>query len=300
MNGIFRFLRAIGVVNHIYVYPGQNSFLKKIEYTDLKTMMIQEKDILKHSRASWNRQSREGSEWCTPVDADAIAEAKNGSWEVILTPLKTVPKSWFGEITNRDILCLASGGGQQAPILAAAGARVVSFDNSDEQLKKDKMVADQHSLPLKTLQGDMADLSVFNDHSFDLIFHPVSNVFVHDVKKVWQECFRVLRPGGSLLSGIMNPLYFLFDHDESEKTKILKVKYKQPYSDLKNLNDEKKRDLINQKISFEFGHSLDDQIGGQIEAGFVITGFYEDWWSDEATGLNQFTPTFFSTKATKL
>jgi len=146
--------------------------------------MTKELDLLEHNRLSWNRQSIEGSPWCTPVDANTIIKAKKGNWDVILTPLKSVPKSWFGEIANKDILCLASGGGQQAPIFAAA-AGVVSFDNSEEQLKKDQMIADQNGLTLQTIQGDMADLSVLNNESFDLIFHPVSNVFVPDVKKVW-------------------------------------------------------------------------------------------------------------------
>ena len=256
-------------------------------------------DILKHNRISWNKQSAEGSEWCTPVDVETIAEAKKGNWDVILTPLKSVPKAWFGEISNKKILCLASGGGQQAPVLAAAGAKVVSFDNSDEQLNKDKMVAEQNSLSLKTVQGDMSDLSVFESDSFDLIFHPASNVFVPDVVKVWQECFRVLRTGGSLLSGFMNPAFFLFDHEESEKSMVLEVKYRLPYSDLESLDDERIQSLINQKTALEFGHSLDAQIGGQIEKGFHITGFYEDWWSDEATLLNKFAPTFIATKATK-
>jgi len=256
-------------------------------------------DIPEHNRLSWNRQSTEGSPWCTPVDTKVIEEVINGKWEVILTPLKSVPKSWFGNIANKDVLCLASGGGQQSPIFAAAGARVTSFDLSEEQLKKDKMVADQNNLNLKTIQGDMSNLSVFKDQSFDLIFHPVSNVFIPDVTKVWKECYRILKTGGKLLSGFMNPVFFLFDPDEAKKTKELKVKYKLPYSDIEHLDKKRKQDLINQKIAFEYGHALDDQIGGQIKAGFVITGFYEDWWDDEATLVNKYSPTFIATKATK-
>jgi len=257
-------------------------------------------NILEHNRLSWNRQSTEGSLWCTPVDAKTIQEAKKGKWEVILTPLKPVPKSWFGDIEGKDILCLASGGGQQAPIFASGGGKVVSFDLSEEQLKKDKQVADQNGLILNTLQGDMSNLSVFKDQSFDLIFHPVSNVFIPDVTIVWKECFRILKTGGSLLSGFMNPVFFLFDPDEAEKTKELKVKYKLPYSDIEHLDEKRKQELIDQKTAIEYGHSLDDQIGGQIKVGFSITGFYEDWWDDEATLVNKYSPTFIATKATKI
>ena len=257
-------------------------------------------NISKHNRLSWNRQSTDGSPWCTPVDTKIIAEAKTGKWEVILTPIKPVPKFWFGDIAGKKLLCLASGGGQQAPIFAAAGAKVVSFDLSEEQLKKDKMVADQNQLNLKTILGDMSDLSLFKDNKFDLIFHPVSNVFIPDVYKVWEQCYRILKKGGFLLSGFMNPVFFLFDPDETKHSNELKVKYKLPYSDIEHLNENRKQDLINKKIAFEYGHCLDDQIGGQIEAGFIINGFYEDWWDDESTLVNKYSPTFIATKAIKL
>ena len=169
-----------------------------------------------HNREAWNRQSAAGSRWTTPVDRQVIARARGGDWELILTPNRPVPRDWFGEIAGRDVLALASGGGQQAPVLAAVGAHVVSYDLSDEQLAKDRGVAERESLDLRTVQGDMADLSVFSDHSFDLIFHPVANVFVPDLEPVWRECCRVLRPGGELLSGFMNPAYYLFDHDALE------------------------------------------------------------------------------------
>ena len=95
---------------------------------------------------------------------------------------------------------LGLGGGQQAPILAAAGACVTVFDASDLQLQQDRMVAQRDGLEMQMVQGDMRDLSVFADASFDLVFHPISNLYVPDIQPVWRECFRVLRSGGTLLS----------------------------------------------------------------------------------------------------
>ena len=43
----------------------------------------------------------------------------------------------------------------------------------------------------------------------------------------------------------------------------------------------------------------DDEIGGQIAAGFAIEGFYEDRWDNEATPLNQYMPTSMATLAVK-
>ncbi len=257
-------------------------------------------DVVKHSRQSWNHQSTEGSRWTTPVSSEVIQKARIDDWELILTPNRPVPREWFGELQGRDVLCLASGGGQQVPILAATGANVTSFDNSEVQLEKDGLVARREGLEIRLVQGDMADLSTFEDGSFDLIFHPVSNVFVQDVIPVWKECSRVLRSRGRLLAGFMNPAFFLFDHEELGNGLPPVVRYRLPFADTEDLSEERRRKLIEEKVAFEFSHSLQSQIGGQIAAGFAITGFYEDNWSNEATPLNKYMDTYVATKADKI
>lgn len=257
-------------------------------------------DLLAYQREAWNRQSKAGSPWCTPVTREQTAAARAGDWSVILTPNKKVPANWFGDATGKDILCLASGGGQQAPILAAAGANVTSFDNSNEQLAKDALVADRDGMSIRTIQGDMADLSAFADASFDLIFHPVSNVFAPEVRPVWKECYRVLRNGGRLLTGFMNPVFFLFDHEDAENDGKLEVKYSLPFSDLESLPKEKLKKIESAGYAYEFSHSLEDQIGGQTDAGFLIADLYEDNWNDQASPLNKFSPMYVATLARKL
>jgi len=258
-------------------------------------------DVQAHNRAAWNKESKSGnSRWCQPVSADEIRAAREGNWSVILTPNRNVPQGWFGNIEGKKVLCLASGGGQQAPVLAAAGAEVTSFDNSEEQLAKDRFVAERDSLVLNAVLGDMANLSVFSDESFDLVFHPVANVYAEFLKPVWNECFRVLKWNGRLLSGFFNPAYFLFDHDEAAKSGVLAVKYSLPYSDLKSLPQEKKEMIEKEGLPYQFGHTLEDQIRGQLAAGFVVCDLYEDGWDDDATPLNRFTSMYISTLAKKL
>jgi len=254
--------------------------------------------IFEHNRAAWNALSKGTCRWAHPVDPWTVERARRGEWEVVLTPNRPVPQTWFGELVGSRVLCLASGGGQQAPVLAAAGAEVISFDLSEAQLAKDRQVAESEGLTLRCIQGNMADLSAFGEEEFDLVFNPVSTVFVPDVAPVWKECFRVLRPGGTLLSGFMNPSFFLFDHDPTPDCEPLEVRYRLPYSESERSTvSEARRAEIDAGSPMEFSHSLETLIGGQLMAGFNLVGLYEDWWSDKETPLNRHSPTSIATKA---
>jgi SAM-dependent methyltransferase len=254
-------------------------------------------DILAYNREAWNRRVAQGNEWTVPVSAEAIARAREGDWSIVLTPLKPAPADWIPSLAGKKVLGLAAGGGQQGPMLAAAGADVTVFDNSPAQLEQDLLVAARDNLTLRTIQGDMADLSVFENEKFDLIVHPCSNCFVPDIMPVWREAFRVLKRGGHLISGFSYPIAFVLD-PELEAKGTLQIKYGTPYSDL-DLTEEERRRYTDAGEPLAFGHTLEDQIGGQIAAGFSITGYYEDRASPEKSPLSAMMPCFAATRASK-
>ena len=256
-------------------------------------------DIRSYNSKAWNKQVEGGeSPWIKPVDEETIAKARKGEFGILLTENIHVPMHWFPPLHNADVLCLASGGGQQGPILSAAGANVTAFDNSPAQLKQDQLVAEREGLTLKTIEGDAADLSIFADESFDLIFNPCSTVFMQDVRKVWKECARVLRKGGILMTGSMNPVHYIFDIFKADEEGVLEVKYSIPYSDLNSLSEEDLKKYTDESAPLEFGHSLTDLLGGQMDAGLVITDMYEDYMNDSP--LKNYHPSYIATRAIKL
>ena len=256
-------------------------------------------DILRYNSQAWDLEVSKGNPWTRPVTPEVIEKARKGIWQIILTPTQPVPEAWFPPLEGAKVLCLASGGGQQGPILAAAGAEVTVLDNSSAQLEQDRRVADREHLPLRTEKGDMRDLSRFPEESFDLVIHPVSNCFVDDVLVVWKEAHRVLRRNGALLAGFINPVYFLFDQRDWDQGKLT-VRHRIPYSDLQSLpGSELKEMLLDKKEPLAWGHTLEDQMRGQLDAGFVIAGFYEDDWGGESP-LDPFLRAFIATRAVKL
>ena len=118
------------------------------------------------------------------------------------------------------------------------------------------------------IRADMSKPLPFEDGTFDLIFNPVSNCYVEELEPIWRECARVLKPGGVLLVGFDNGFNYLFDEDETV------IKYTLPYNPLKD--EALYREAMDLDSGVQFSHTLDEEIGGQLRAGFMLTDIYED------------------------
>ena len=225
-------------------------------------------DYQKLNAETISRWCREGWEWGQPITHEAYANAVAGRWGVYLTPTKIVPKDWFGEFAGKKILGLASGGGQQMPIFAALGAECTVLDYSEKQLESERMVAAREGYPITVIRADMTKPLPFADESFDLIFHPVSNCYVREVEPIFRECYRVLKHGGILLCGLGNEVNYLVDENETTIT------YTMPFDP--TVKEEQRKLLEDEDCGMQFSHNMEQQIGGQLKAGFLLTDLYSD------------------------
>lgn len=257
------------------------------------------KDIISHNKKAWDINVEMGIRWSTIISQEEIDKAKAGKPHLIMTPTKGIPLEWLGDLKDKEVLGLASGGGQQGPLLAAAGAKVIIADLSPKQLEQDNKAAEKYGLNIKTIETPASDLSMLEDESIDLILNPVSNCFFEELLPVWDECQRVLKPGGKLIYGFNNPISYLFDYDLANFKNKFHLKYSQPYSDLKSLSEEEKKKFLATENPLEFGHSLETQIGELLKRGFLLSGLYEDYWDDESEALNNYFPQFICAMAIK-
>jgi ubiquinone/menaquinone biosynthesis C-methylase UbiE len=260
-------------------------------------MELSDNDYLGYNRNAWNKQVEKGNKWTKPVDESEIRAAVKGVLEILLTPCKPVPMDWFPE-KGAKVLGLASGGGQQCPLMAAYGFDVTSFDQSPAQLEQDLKTARSYDLSIKCMEGNMEDLSMFSDNSFDMVFNPCSTGFISDVEKVYHEVGRILKPGGIFMTGFTNPVFYLFDIAQAEKG-VFTLKYSQPYSDFELKNDPAIKKFIEQDEPLVFGHSMEAHINGQLKAGMNLTHLFEDIWGDQHP-VDQHFPSFMATRAVKV
>lgn len=255
-------------------------------------------DTINQNRNAWDKKVEDEVKYTKSVSKEIIEKSKSGDWEISVTG-KPVPRSWFPKsLKGLKILCLASGGGQQGPVLAAAGADVTVTDISKRQLEQDEFVAKRDGLNIKTVQRDMSDLTDFGNEEFDMIVHPISNLFVEDISPVWKESSRVLKDKGVLISGFVNPLLLIFDDEEDLKGNLV-VKNPIPSTSLDHLTEEEVEAYIKANNTIEFGHTLEDQVQGQIDAGFVIAGLYEDNFGGSRP-LDKYIKCLIATKAVKM
>ena len=238
-----------------------------------------------------DRWVENGWEWGVPISQEQFRAAVSGDWQMLLTPVKPVPREWFPPLRGAKVLGLASGGGQQMPIFAAQGAECTVLDYSERQLESERMVAAREGYAIEIVRADMTKPLPFPDASFDLIFHPVSNCYIEDVQHVWDECFRILRPGGLLMAGLDNGFNFLFGGEDEQE-----IRYSLPFNPLRD--PKLMEDLRQTDSGVQFSHTLEEQIRGQIRAGFRLLDLYED--TNGSGFLHEHgVPTFWATLAQK-
>ncbi len=237
-------------------------------------------DIEDINRIAWNEEVKRGNYWSRIVDEQEIRKAKEGKPCIMITPEKNVPFEWIKDSKGKKVLLLASGGGQQTPIMSAYGCDVTTVDQSEGQLEQDKIALDRYKLKANLVKADIRKTGLDPDF-FDYVINPVSLNFIDDIISAYKEVHKVLKRNGFFIFGIANPILYTFDDKCQEKK--LKMKYTLPFSDLKSLSKRTLDKRIKRKDTIEFSHTLDSIIGGLLHTGFVIEDFYSDKADSEPT-----------------
>ncbi|MCO5199663.1 MAG: class I SAM-dependent methyltransferase [Anaerolineae bacterium] len=192
---------------------------------------------------------------------------------------KVDPHDVLGDVTGQRVLCLASGGGQQSVAFGLLGADVTVFDLSATQLARDREAAAHYGLSVRTVQGDMRDLSVFADNAFDIVWQAYSINFVPNPRPVLAEVARVLRPGGLFRIEFMNPFTGVLEESEWRDRGY---PLRRRYGDGELVWDDDLWDVEQEDGSIirvpgprEFSHSMSTMINTLVANRLQVIGFWE-------------------------
>ena len=158
-------------------------------------------------------------------------------------------------------------------------------------------MAEREGYWIDLVKGDMTRHFPFEDESFDWIINPVSNCYIEDLTTMWSESFRVLRKGGTMMTGFTNPIVYMFADEDMELNAHtpLACKFQLPYNG-RHLEAAGKN--ISMDEGYQFSHTLESQLGGQTQAGFLIKALYED--TDDSCRLSKYCSLYIADLAIKL
>ena len=190
----------------------------------------------------------------------------------------------------------------QAPLYAAAGAKVTVVDISPGMLEQDRLVSREHGLEVQTIAASMDDLSMLPNASFDLVTQPVSTCYVPNLAKVYNEIARVLRNNGQYLSQHNQPANLQATPTPFPSGYTITEDYyaKGPVPPLQGEFEHR------EKGALEFVHRWEEIIGGLCRSGFVIEDLAEPKHGDHAAEpgtfrhRSQYIPPYVAIKARRI
>jgi len=239
-------------------------------------------DLLRPVERMWDQEVAEGCGYTVPaldLSRDLIDRYVSGEvhhlpgMEEVLDLREVLPG-----VAGKDVLCLASGGGQQTAVFSLCGARVTSVDLCEGQLEADRVAARHYGYDIRAVKSSMDDLSMLADESFDLVYQAVSLCFAPDVRAVYREVHRVLRKGGVYNVALSNPatasLAFV---GGSSGWDGVGYRIADRYQGGPILRDATGRENMEEGEPIgEHVHLFRDMVGGLLELGFIIRQVSED------------------------
>ncbi len=221
--------------------------------------MSERDEVATANERLWEREVEKGCSYTIPwldLDPEIIRKYARGTLESAPEPLTVMsPHDVLADVEGKDVLCLACGGGQQSAVFSLLGARVTVFDLAQGQLQRDREAAAHYGYEVRTIHGDMRDLSSLDDESFDVVYG-TALAYVPDAREVYRQVASVLRPGGLYRTDCEQPAIRFLTWDGSG------YRISKPYIE----KIERREDG-----GIEFRHYIDDIFNGLLEVGFAVT-----------------------------
>lgn len=182
----------------------------------------------------------------------------------------------LGDVTDKDILEVGCGSAPCARWLAAQGARATAIDLSAGMLRHAAHLNDVTGITPGLVRAN-AERLPFASSAFDIACSAFGAVpFVADVRPVFAEVARVLRPNGRWVFAVTHPMRWIFPDDPGPAGLTVMTSYfdRTPYLEV---------DADGNPTYVEHHRTLGDYVRALTSSGFVIEDLIEPEWPEEFT-----------------
>ena len=207
--------------------------------------------------------------WLDLDRADILKYAEDRLDPVPYDLYQIYPAYLLRDVAHKDVLCLASGGGQQSAVFSLLDACVTVIDFTQGQLDGDITAAKHYGYSVETVCANIRNLSEIEDASFDLVYQGPSMSWVPSVHEIYSGVSRIIRPGGQYRVDFGNPANHSLEWDgEFYRVTEHYTERIYRYSD----------------GAFDFRHCLSDIFNGLVDNGFRIERVEERSWTQPDIG----------------
>jgi SAM-dependent methyltransferase len=224
-------------------------------------------DPIVANRLFWENEVKRGCGLTIPwldLEVENLNRCISGEYSPRIPDKLSAIFPWdiLSNVYGKDVLCLASGGGQQSAVFGLLGASVTVVDIANGQLEGDHAAAKHFGYPVRTVRADAQDMSLLDSDSFDIVWQGSSMAYIPEIRSVYSEVARVLRSEGVYRSDANDAGTAFADEHWDNGYRI-----NRPFSD---------RVLHREDGAVEYRHYLSDVINGLAESGFMIQRAVED------------------------
>jgi ubiquinone/menaquinone biosynthesis C-methylase UbiE len=160
-------------------------------------------DIHEANRKWWDASS---PDW-KKLDENTWKTCKENSSFTLDSRMQDIFDEFIENPQGKKVCAIASGDNFAVFALAEMGMKVTSTDISELRLNIARERAGELGLNIDFFQCDSSNLSPLKDNQYDLVIStPGTYVWISDLKKVYSEVYRILKPGGYFIFHEIQPL----------------------------------------------------------------------------------------------
>lgn len=169
----------------------------------------------------------------------------------------------LGNLRGKKVVEIGCGGAQCGIAMAKKGAIVTGIDQSEEQLKFAKNLADKNKTKIQFIKGSFQDLKKLKSNTYDIAFSAFAFQYSPNLLKLFNQIYRILKKGGIFVYSLDHPFFSIIN----PKTLKIKKSYFETGKYIEKM--EKGADFVG------YNHTISELFNPLVETGFFVEKIIE-------------------------